>query len=106
LGWALDRLAVIAAGDAKLGAACIQWPESCNYISLSLPRMVDTAEDAIHAVPTGAAQFAVSIYKLQKTIANLTGKTVTMTAGNSGDPIVITDPADESFYSLVSLMRA
>jgi DNA polymerase III subunit beta len=110
LSRAVERLDAISDHDIGKHIAHLEWDDSGDALRLSLPRAGEgAADDTIDAKIEGGATtkvgFNCAITKLRTVIEQIDGKRVLLRPTEQHGPILITDPADRRYFSLVMPTR-
>jgi DNA polymerase-3 subunit beta len=83
----------------------ITWSRGDTAVRLCLTRAVDAVIDEVRAETRGAARVALSATLLLEQLDAISGDTVRLDPGNHpGTPVLITDPTDATFLSLLMRM--
>jgi DNA polymerase-3 subunit beta len=111
--WAkIGRATLIAAANRAAAVSTerglclgITWSRGDTTVQMCLTREPDSAVDEIPAELHGSARTALSASLLVEQLDAISGENVRLDTGNHpGTPVVITDPADPSFVSLLMPM--
>jgi DNA polymerase III subunit beta len=97
LAQALERVAAVAAERNRV--VVLHWAADAPVLRLSLTDS-EIADDAIDAEVTGGGRIAVQIKYLNELLDVIKGERVHFDARSAGDPMLVTDPDDESFLAL------
>jgi DNA polymerase-3 subunit beta len=100
---AVNRAAAVSTDQGlSLGIA---WSKGDKHVQVCLSRAVDVASDEVAAETYGAARVALSARLLLDQLDEIASKIVRLDPGNeTGTPVLISDPADSSFLSLLMPM--
>ena len=80
----------------------LSWDPAEPVLRLSLPHQPDAADDVIAATVAGGApvQTAAQIRHIVELVDEMRGKRVCVATDGAGNPILITDPADDAVLML------
>ena len=100
---ALTRLDAVSAHEKKLQHLVgLSWDPAEPVLRLSLPHQPGAADDVIAATVAGSApvQTAAQIRHVVELVDELRGKRVCIATAGAGNPILVTDPADDAVLML------
>ena len=98
LAAALTRLDAVSAPEKNLQALVgLSWDPAEPVLRLSLPHQPGAADDVIAAMVVGSApvQTAAQIRHVVELVDELRGKRVCIATAGTGNPILVTDPAND-----------
>ena len=99
---ALTRLDAVVEHKKLATLVGLSWDPAEPVLHLSLPHQPDAADDIIAATVAGKApvQTAAQVRHVVELVAEMRGKRVSIATAGAGNPILVTDPADDAVLML------